>query len=130
MTDYRTQRFDDELTDLDLVIDTVGGETWERSWDVLRPGGRLVSIAVPRPPNREAGDGRKAIWFVVKSDREQLGEIGRLIDAGLVRPIISAVVPLAKGGQSYGPTVQRRRPGKLVLRVAESDSVGEVAAGL
>ena len=53
--DYRTQRFEEVVADQDLVFDTVGGETWERSWDVLRPGGRLVSIAVPRPPEREAG---------------------------------------------------------------------------
>ena len=51
--DYRTLRFEDAVADQDLVFDTVGGETWERSWDVLRPGGRLVSIAVPRPPERE-----------------------------------------------------------------------------
>ena len=63
--DYRTQRFEDVVADLDLVFDTVGGETWERSWAVLRSGGRLVSIAVPRPPEREADDGRRAIWFVV-----------------------------------------------------------------
>ena len=74
--DYRTQRFEDVVADQDLVFDTVGGETWERSWDVLRPGGRLVSIAVPRPPEREADDGRRAIWFVVEPDREQLREIG------------------------------------------------------
>ena len=84
--DYRTQRFEDVVADLDLVFDTVGGETWERSWDVLRPGGRLVSIAVPRPPEREAVDGRRAIWFVVELDREQLREIGRLIDAGGCAP--------------------------------------------
>ena len=63
--DYRTQRFEDAVADQDLVFDTVGGETWERSWEVLRPGGRLVSIAVPRPPEREGDDGRRAIWFVV-----------------------------------------------------------------
>ena len=38
MIDYRSQRFEDVVADLDLVFDTVGGETWERSWDVLRPG--------------------------------------------------------------------------------------------
>ena len=64
--DYRTQRFDDEVTDMDLIFDKVGGDTWERSWDVLGPRGRLVSIAVPRPPDRETDDARRAIWFIVK----------------------------------------------------------------
>jgi N-ethylmaleimide reductase len=59
--DYRTQRFEDVVGDLDLVFDTVGGDTWERSWGVLGASGRLVSIAVPRPPDRETDDGRLAI---------------------------------------------------------------------
>lgn len=116
--DYQAQRFEDTVADLDLVIDTVGGNTWDRSWDVIRPGGRLVSIAVPRPPDRETVDSRQAIWFVVMPDRGQLIEIGELIDAGLLRPIVSAVLPLAEGGEAYGRIGQRAGPGKVVLLVA------------
>lgn len=126
--DYRTQRFEDSVADQDLVFDTVGGETWERSWDVLRPGGRLVSIAVPRPPERDADDGRRAIWFVVKIDPQQLREIGGLIDAGLVRPIVSAVLPLEHGHEAYGPGRQHGGPGKVVLLAAGSPE--EVEASL
>jgi NADPH:quinone reductase-like Zn-dependent oxidoreductase len=117
--DYRTQRFEEVVADMDLVFDTVGGETWERSWDVLRPGGRLVSIAVPRPPERETGDGRRAIWFVVESNRTQLIDIGGLIDGGHVRPIVSAVLPLAEGRTAYGAGQNGRGPGKAVLVVTE-----------
>ena len=117
--DYRAQRFEEAVADMDLVFDTVGGETWERSWDVLRPGGRLVSIAVPRPPERETGDGRRAIWFVVESNRMQLIEIGGLIDGGHLRPIVSAVLPLAEGRAAYGAGHNGRGPGKAVLLVAE-----------
>jgi NADPH:quinone reductase-like Zn-dependent oxidoreductase len=116
--DYRVRRFEEAVADMDLVFDTVGGETWERSWDVLRPGGRLVSIAVPRPPEREPRDGRRAIWFVVESNRAQLIEIGKLIDGGHVRPIISAVLPLAEGRAVYGAGHNGRGPGKVVLLVA------------
>ena len=115
--DYRTQRFEDVVSDLDLVFDTVGGDTWERSSDVLGPAGRLVSIAVPRPPERETDDGRRAIWFIVKQDRDQLLEIGGLIDAGELRPIVSAELPLALGQQAYGPRGHRSGPGKVVLVV-------------
>jgi NADPH:quinone reductase-like Zn-dependent oxidoreductase len=101
------------------VLDTVGGDTWERPWRVLRPGGRLVSIAVPRPPGREGPDGRRAIWFVVRPDREQLVELGRLFDGGQVRAIVSAIVPLAKGREVYGPSRSRNGPGKVVLLVEE-----------
>jgi NADPH:quinone reductase-like Zn-dependent oxidoreductase len=121
--DYRSQRFEELVADLDLVFDTVGGETWERSWSVLRPAGRLVSIAVPRPPEREPVDDRRAIWFVVRPDRGQLIEIGRLIDAGHVRPIVSAEVPLADGREAYGTNRLRGGPGKAVLLVARSSEI-------
>jgi NADPH:quinone reductase-like Zn-dependent oxidoreductase len=116
--DYRAQRFEDAAADMDLVFDTVGGDTWERSWDVLHPDGRLVSIAVPRPPEREILDGRRAIWFIVMPAREQLLEIARLIDAGSVRPIVSAVLPLPRGQEAYGPGRPNGGPGKTVLLVA------------
>jgi NADPH:quinone reductase-like Zn-dependent oxidoreductase len=117
--DYRVRRFEEAVADMDLVFDTVGGETWERSWDVLRPGGRLVSIAVPRPPEREGPAGRRAIWFVVEPNRSQLIEIGGLIDGGHVRPIVSAVLPLERGREAYGPSPHSSGPGKIVLLVAE-----------
>lgn len=119
--DYRTQRFEDSVGDIDLVFDTVGGDAWERSWDVLGPRGRLVSIAVPRPPDREPVDDRRAVWFIVRPDRGQLIEIGRLIDAGHVRPIVSAELSLADGPEAYGATRQRGGPGKVVLLVDERD---------
>jgi NADPH:quinone reductase-like Zn-dependent oxidoreductase len=117
--DYRTQRFEDTLSDIDVVFDTVGGDTWERSWQVLRPGGRLVSIAVPRPPDREGVDGQRAIWFVVRPDRDELVELGRLFDGGQLRAIVSAIVPLAEGRGAYGPGRSGHGPGKVVLLVEE-----------
>jgi NADPH:quinone reductase-like Zn-dependent oxidoreductase len=117
--DYRGTPFEDTVADMDLVLDTVGGETWSRSWDVIRPGGRLVSIAVPRPPDRDEIEGRRAIWFVVRQDVEQLVEIGRLIDAGLVRSIVSDVLPFARGAEAYGTGARRSGPGKAVLSVAD-----------
>jgi NADPH:quinone reductase-like Zn-dependent oxidoreductase len=118
VVDYRAQRFEETVTGMDLVFDTVGGETWERSWQVLRRGGRLVSIAVPRPPEREPMGGRRAIWFVVEPNRMQLIEIGRLIDGGHLRPIVSAVLPLTEGQAAYGAGYNGRGPGKTVLQVA------------
>ena len=117
--DYRATRFEDVVSDLDLVFDTVGADTWDRSWAVLRRGGRLVSIAVPRPPDRESVDDRQAIWFVVKPDRGQLIEIGGLIDGGSLRPVVSDVMPLARGGEAYGPAGRRGGPGKVVLLIAD-----------
>jgi NADPH:quinone reductase-like Zn-dependent oxidoreductase len=128
--DYRTQRFEDAAAGMDLVVDTVGGDTWKRSWGVLGPQGRIVSVAVPRPPDRPSDDGRKAIWFIVKQDRHQLVEIGGLLDAGHVRPIVSAELPLARGREAYGPTAHRTGPGKVVLLVPEVSGTDSEASPL
>jgi NADPH:quinone reductase-like Zn-dependent oxidoreductase len=118
VVDYRAQRFEDVVSDADLVFDTVGGETWERSVTVLRPGGRLVSIATPRPPDRELDDGRRAIFFIVRPDRDDLRDLAGLLEAGDVRPIVSAVLPFDHALKVYGPDRPSTGPGKVVLRVA------------
>lgn len=115
--DYRADRFDDTVRDADVVFDTVGGDTWRRSWRVLRAGGTLVSVAVPRPPVESAPAAVRAVWFVVSSRPDQLAEIAVLIDAGHVRPVVGEVLPLARGAEAFAPG-HRARPGKIVLDVA------------
>lgn len=91
--DYRS-RFEDQVNDVDVVIDTVGGQTLARSWQVLRPGGILVGIA--DEPSAEDADrhGVRAVYFVVEPHREQLTEIAKLVDAGALRPMPGPVFPL------------------------------------
>jgi NADPH:quinone reductase-like Zn-dependent oxidoreductase len=112
--DYRARRFEDVAHGVDVVFDTVGGETLERSWGVLKPGGRLVTIAASgevsaEPRVREA-------FFVVEANRAQLDEIARLIDGGHLRPVVDAVFPLAQARQAYE---HKPAHGKVVLRVAD-----------
>jgi NADPH:quinone reductase-like Zn-dependent oxidoreductase len=110
--DHRVTRFEDAVRDLDVVFDTVGGETLERSWSVLKPGGRLVTIATS-----EAGAGAprtRTAFFIVQANREQLGKIARLIDEGQLRPVVDAVFPLAKPRRAYE---RRATRGKIVLSV-------------
>lgn len=116
--DYRAERFEDVARDVDVVFDTVGGETLERSWGVLKPGGRLVTTAAS---GEQTTDERvRAAYFIVEPSRTQLAEIARLIDGGELRPIVGAVFPLAEARQAY-----QHKPGhgKVVLRVVD----GEVA---
>jgi NADPH:quinone reductase-like Zn-dependent oxidoreductase len=108
--DYRAVRFEDIARGIDVVFDTVGGETLDRSWGVLKPGGRLVTIAAsvegsPDPRTREA-------FFIVRPDRGQLNEITRLIDAAQLRPVVDRVFPLARARQAYEHKPAR---GKVVL---------------
>jgi NADPH:quinone reductase-like Zn-dependent oxidoreductase len=94
----------------------------KRSWRVLRPGGRLVSIAVPRPPDRSLVDGVRAVWFVVEPNRDQLVDIARLVDAGHVRPIVDSVPPLARGREAYGSGSAGHGVGKSVLEIADDEA--------
>ncbi len=112
--DYRAERFEDVARDVDVVFDTVGGETLERSWGVLKPGGRLVTIAAS---GEQTTDERvRAAFFIVEPSRTQLAEIARLIDAGALRPVVGVVFPLAEARQAY-----QHKPshGKVVLRVVD-----------
>jgi len=112
--DYRAQRFEDVVRDVDVVFDTVGGETLEKSWGVLKPGGRLVTVAAS---GEQTTDERiRAAYFIVEPSRTQLKEIARLIDAGALRPVVGAVFPLAEARQAYESKPGR---GKVVLRVVD-----------
>jgi NADPH:quinone reductase-like Zn-dependent oxidoreductase len=80
------------VRDADMVLDTVGGETLARSLDALKPGGILVSI-VDEPPQEQAeARGVRAVFFVMEPRRQELVEIGQMIDAGQLRPLVAAVL--------------------------------------
>src|SRR5262249_22044451 len=101
---------------VDVVFDTVGGETLDRSWGILKPRGRLVTVADTGDMTVERN---RAAYFIVEPKRKQLDEIARLIDAGGLRSVVGAVFPLAEARQAY-----QHKPihGKVVLRVVDSES--------
>jgi NADPH:quinone reductase-like Zn-dependent oxidoreductase len=111
VVDHTTTRFEDAVEPVDLVFDAVGGDRLVRSPAVLRPGGRLVSIA-EEPP---AGTGT---YFTVEPNREQLVELARLADAGAVRPMVAEVFDLADARAAFERSLGAHRAGKIVLRVA------------
>src|SRR5260370_30459336 len=79
-----------------FVFDLVGGDTLQRSWQVIKLGGTLVSVVSPRPSFEETNARDvHAAWFVVEPNGEQLIQIGELIGAGKLRSIINAVFPLS-----------------------------------
>jgi NADPH:quinone reductase-like Zn-dependent oxidoreductase len=118
--DYTTTRFEEVVQGVDVVFDMVGGDILHRSWQVVKPEGVLVSVVSPRP-SADVAKGHDALfaWFVVEPNREQLIQIGKLIDAGHIRPIIETVLPLSQARQAYEQGANGHTRGKIVLRVMD-----------
>jgi NADPH:quinone reductase-like Zn-dependent oxidoreductase len=108
--------FDEALEPVDLVFDTVGGELLERSPAVIRPGGRLVSVA-EEPPEVAADQKIETTYFVVGPDREQLVQLGGMIDAGELRPAIDSVYPMSDARAAFERSSASGKRGKVILRV-------------
>jgi NADPH:quinone reductase-like Zn-dependent oxidoreductase len=112
--DYHASRFEDRTQKVDVVFDAVGGETLDRSWSMLKPGGRLVTIA---SGSSGVADQRvKDAFFIVEADQNQLLETAKLLDAGTLKAYVNAVVPLQEASNAYRGEVRGRRGyGKVVI---------------
>ena len=118
--DYTTTRFEEVVQRVDVVFDLVGGDTLQRSWQVVKPAGVLVSVVSPRPAAEVAqGHDARFAWFVVEPNLEQLIQVGTLIDAGHIRPIVETVLPLSEARQAYEQGAKGHTRGKIVLRVVD-----------
>jgi NADPH:quinone reductase-like Zn-dependent oxidoreductase len=115
--DYTTTRFEDEVRDLDIVLDLVGGDTLTRSWQVVRDGGFLVSVVTPPPAEPSPRPAVRFVYFTVEPSGEQLRRIGALIEAGHLRPIVDQVVPLAEARRAYEAGIHGHPRGKIVLAI-------------
>jgi len=139
--DYRSNDFATVLHDYDVVIDTQGGQTLEKSLRVLKPGGKVISVAGPPDPDfaKEFG----ANWFLIqamrvlslkirrkakrrgvtysflfmKANGDQLRELGSLIDAGAIRPVVDRVFPFQSTTEALAYVEKGRAKGKVVVKV-------------
>jgi NADPH:quinone reductase-like Zn-dependent oxidoreductase len=112
--DYNTTPFETVVGDVDMVLDTVGGDTRDRSWGALKTGGRLVTVAADAEGSKEQRV--RDAFFIVQPNRNQLIEISHLIDTGVIRPVVGAVFSMENFRQAYK---QKPVRGKIVLRIAE-----------
>jgi NADPH:quinone reductase-like Zn-dependent oxidoreductase len=139
--DYRSNDFATVLHDYDVVIDTQGGQTLEKSLRVLKPGGKIISVAGPPDPDFAKDFG--ANWFLIqamrvlslkirrkakrrgvtysflfmKANGDQLRELGSLIDAGAIRPVVDRVFPFQSTTEALAYVEKGRAKGKVVVKV-------------
>lgn len=140
--DYRSQRFDELVSSYDLVLDTQGGDIQARSFRVLRPGGRLVTVVgmpdrafakamgLPAPlgwlfhwmnRNQRAmaqRSGTNFDYLFMRPCGKQLAQIADLIAQDVVKPVLDQVFPLAHAGAALAYSATGRASGKVVVEVA------------
>ena len=101
----------------DVLLNTFGGPVPVESYGLVRPGGRLVTLAQPPDQSMAERHGVKGIFFVVASDPDELRRIADLAEQGELRPVIARTLPLTDASIAYAPSPAPRRPGKTVLVV-------------
>jgi len=117
--DYTMTPLENAVGNVDVVFDTVGGETRERSLSVIKQGGTLVSILFGRSSAEQAAAGVNVQGMLVHPDAVQLAQIGRLIDAGKMHVTVDTVLPLADARKAHELSETHQTRGKIVLQVAE-----------
>ncbi|KJK58063.1 NADP-dependent oxidoreductase [Saccharothrix sp. ST-888] len=120
IVEYRKEKFDEVVGAVDVVLDTVGGDTQARSFAVLKPGGALVSIVlVPDIEAQRERWGVSVSAFFMHPDGAQLAELAGLVESGELKPVVQQVFPLdqaaaallaVEGGRARGKTVLSVRP--------------------
>jgi NADPH:quinone reductase-like Zn-dependent oxidoreductase len=114
--DYRKQRFEERAGKVDVVFDTVGGDTVDRSWSLLKPGGRMITIAADAEGTTD--ERVKQAFFIVEPNSAQLAEVANMLDAGSLRTVVGGTVPLERAAEAYSRAYKAER-GKVVVTVRE-----------
>ncbi|QQT55282.1 NADP-dependent oxidoreductase [Sphingobacterium multivorum] len=141
LIDYKTQDFEAILKDYDLVLNSQDNKTLEKSLNILKAGGRVISIS--GPPTPEFADAIRANWLVkmvtrflsfgikkkakklgvdytflfMKADGNQLNEITKLIESGIIKPIIDKVFPFEETNKALEYVENGRAKGKVVVKI-------------
>jgi NADPH:quinone reductase-like Zn-dependent oxidoreductase len=123
--DYTQQRFEDVARNIDIVLDTLGDETQERSWSVLKKGGVLVSLVQPPSEEKAKELGVRAAIIGAQPNGAQLTEIAKIIDSGKLAPVIDRILPLSEARRAHELSQFGHTHGKIALRVSNGDGTLE-----
>lgn len=109
--DLENDKLDELAGTADLVFDTIGGDVLVASGALVRNGGKVVSVVAPAPPGAE-----DAVVFIRHPDGKQLAEIAKQVDAGQLKPHVSAVYPLSEGSEAFQAQERGEVSGKVILQ--------------
>jgi NADPH:quinone reductase-like Zn-dependent oxidoreductase len=119
LIDYQTDRFEEVVRGVNVVLDTLGGQVQQRSWGVLKKGGILVTLrTTPDLAEKAAARGLRAEHVLVRPEAQHWDRINGLVESGEVRPVVAAVYPLHEAAKAHHRLEQGPTRGKIVLRVA------------
>lgn len=144
--DYKKQAFEDVLSGYDVVLNSLGGDTLLKSLNVLKPGGKLISIS--GPPDPDFGREQGLNWFLrqisrllsfgirrkakdrgagysflfMRANGEQLSQITSLIEAGAIRPVMDRVFPFEATNEALAYLETGRAKGKVVVKLSRQRS--------
>ncbi|WP_027211381.1 NADP-dependent oxidoreductase [Burkholderia sp. WSM2232] len=114
--DYAANDFERNASDVDIVLDLVGGDTQTRSWSVLRRGGTLVSTVSLPDASRGADVGAIGKRFATRPDGEQLSVLASLYESGQLRTEIDSVYPLVRAGEALAKSMAGHVRGKVIIQ--------------
>jgi NADPH:quinone reductase-like Zn-dependent oxidoreductase len=117
VVDYQTVRFEEAVQAVDVVFDTMGGDIQERSWNVLKPGGILISIVSPPSAEIAAAHGVRQAFVFTQPNATQLAEIAKLADLEQLKAMVETILPLSDATRGQQLSERGHTRGKIVLRV-------------
>ncbi|PHV12138.1 NADP-dependent oxidoreductase [Chitinimonas sp. BJB300] len=120
--DYRTQRFEQVVKNMDVVLDTLGGVTQEASWSTLRAGGLLVATTMPPSPERAAAAGAHGTFVFTPPRGAVLAQLATLVDTGRLRMLVGQEFTLADAPLAHRLGETGKARGKMVLHVCSPDA--------
>ncbi len=115
--DYKHQQFEKELKDIDVVFDTIGGETQKKSAEVLKTGGILVSTVGVQDEEVFKAKNIQAVGFAAQTYPEQLKQMADLVDSGKLKPIINQVFLLEEIAKAQKVSEEGHTRGKIAIKV-------------
>lgn len=139
--DYKTQQFESQLSDYDVVLSGLGGDVLEKSLQVLKRGGQLISISGPPTPEfaeqlrlswvfkqivrlisrgirkRSEQKGVSYKFLFMRENGEQLAQLAKLVEAGIIKPVVERTFPLDSTRDALAYVAEGRAKGKVVVKM-------------